>query len=224
MAVPKKRLAVLISGRGSNLHSILEACAQGRIAGEVVQVISNRPAAGGLAYARQAGVAHQVIDHQQYAGRESFDTALAAALNQAKAHWIVLAGFMRILTPAFVEQFQAQLLNIHPSLLPEFRGLHTHARVLAAGHAEHGASVHRVTPDLDSGPVIMQARVPVCPGDDPERLAVRVQKVEHRLYPTVLDLLCSERLILQPDGGMLLDEQSLQQPLLLPPCAEVVCP
>lgn len=185
------RLVVLISGRGSNLGALIEACNHGHIPARIVGIISNRPDAGGLAYARQHAIPARVLNHRDYPSREAFDAELADAIEAFRPDLVILAGFMRILTPGFVDRFTGRLLNIHPSLLPKYRGLDTHARALADGEDEHGASVHFVTPELDGGPVIMQARVPVLPDDTPESLATRVQRAEHQLYPEVVRRLCS---------------------------------
>lgn len=200
-----RRLVVLISGRGSNLEALAHACEQGRIAGHIVGVISNRPEARGLEFARARGIPTRVVDHREYGSREAFDAELTQAIEAYKPDFVILAGFMRILTPALVQHFAGRLVNIHPSLLPNYRGLHTHARALADGATEHGASVHFVTPELDGGPVIMQARVPVRAGDNPESLAARVQRAEHRLYPEVVRRLCAgeirwDRRVLCADG------------------------
>ncbi|WP_018935055.1 phosphoribosylglycinamide formyltransferase [Thioalkalivibrio sp. ALJ24] len=209
MSQPRpQRLVVLISGRGSNLRALIEACERGEINARVVGVISNRPDAGGLEFARDHGIPERVLDHRTYAGREPFDAALAEAIEAFEPDLVLLAGFMRILTPGFVEQFTGRLLNIHPSLLPKYRGLDTHARALADGEREHGASVHFVTPELDGGPVIMQARVPVRAEDTESSLAARVQQAEHRLYPAAAGLVCSGRIqwsepTLQYDGAPL---------------------
>lgn len=219
------RLAVLISGRGSNLKAILDACARHEIPAQVALVISNRADAGGLDFAQAAGVPSQVISHREFPTREAFDAAIALALRAAEIDVIALAGFMRILTADFINEFAGRLVNIHPSLLPAFRGLDTHARVLAAGDREHGASVHFVTEELDSGPVVMQARVPVCPGDDPERLAARVHQAEHRLYPQTLALILSGRVKVAEDV-VFLDGTPLTQPLLIDSLPETTsrCP
>lgn len=218
-----KRLAVLISGRGSNLKALIDACADGRVNGRIVLVISNRPDAPGLDHARNAGIPHRVIDHRRYADREAFDRALGDCLADHQPDLVVLAGFMRVLTPGLVRRFADRMVNIHPSLLPELRGLHTHARALAAGAAHHGASVHFVTTELDGGPVIMQAPVPVCPGDTPDTLAARVQAVEHRLYPAAVEMICSGRIHAAGDN-IWCDEQRLERPLLLDPAPEVTKP
>lgn len=171
--------AILISGRGSNMRSLVEA----KLPGACVAVISNRPDAAGLSWAAARGLPTAVIDHKAFADRAAFDAALAEELARRNAHWVFLAGFMRVLTATFVQRFAGRLVNIHPSLLPAFPGLHTHAAALAAGVRIHGCTVHFVTPALDSGPIIVQAAVPVLAGDDPERLAARVLAQEHRIYP-----------------------------------------
>ena len=180
------RLAVLASGRGSNLVAILDACARGALAAEVVAVLSDRPTARALAIARARGIAAEAIDGKAFASREAFDAALGARLDTLAPDLVVLAGFMRILTPALVARWLGRMVNIHPSLLPAYPGLHTHRRALAEGAEVHGASVHFVTPELDGGPVVMQAEVAVRPGDDEAALAARVLRVEHLLYPAAL--------------------------------------
>jgi phosphoribosylglycinamide formyltransferase 1 len=180
----KVRTGVLISGRGSNLQALIDAAAADpAFPAEIALVISNRPGAGGLERAAQAGIATATIDHRNYAGREAFDAALHDALTEAGVELVCLAGFMRILTPGFVARWEGRMLNIHPSLLPKYKGVDTHARALAAGDAVHGCSVHYVTAELDDGPVIAQAEVPVLDGDTPGTLADRVLEAEHRLYP-----------------------------------------
>jgi len=182
------KVGVLISGRGSNLKSLLDACATPGFPAEIVTVLSNRPGAGGLDHARKAGVPAAVVDHKAYGGREAFESALTAALERTGVELLCLAGFMRVVTPDFVRHWQGRMINIHPSLLPLFPGLDTHARALAAGVKLHGCSVHYVSEEVDGGPLIGQAAVPVLPGDDPERLAARVLQAEHRLYPACLRL------------------------------------
>ncbi|MGQ0619435.1 MAG: phosphoribosylglycinamide formyltransferase [Panacagrimonas sp.] len=178
------RIAVVISGQGRNLQALAIACADGRIDGQIVTVISNVAAAPGLAYARGAGLATQVIPHGAFATRDAFDRALAEALDAQAPDFVLLAGFMRVLTPVFVRRYHGCLLNVHPSLLPRHPGLHTHRRAIAAGDAEHGASVHFVTEALDGGPVIVQGGVRVQPEDTPDSLADRVmQDVELKIYP-----------------------------------------
>ena len=190
------RLAVLISGRGSNLDSIVRACAAGTLPAQVVQVISNRADAGGLRLAGAAGVPTAVVDHKQFADRPAFEQALDAQLAAVPYELIVLAGFMRVLTADFVARHRGRLINIHPSLLPAFPGLDTHARALAAGAREHGASVHFVTAAVDGGPLVAQIRVAVRTDDTPDQLGARVLAAEHRLYPTVLGWYAQGRLAL----------------------------
>jgi phosphoribosylglycinamide formyltransferase 1 len=173
-------VVILISGRGSNMQAILEAGIP------VAAVISNRADAAGLAIAAQRGVATAVVDHRRYATRDAFDAALAAEIERRAPRLVVLAGFMRILTPGFVARFAGRIVNIHPSLLPAFPGLDTHARALAAGAKRHGCTVHFVTAELDHGPIIAQASVPVLPGDTEHSLAARVLQQEHQLYPRVI--------------------------------------
>jgi phosphoribosylglycinamide formyltransferase-1 len=197
------KVVALISGRGSNLQAILDSAASGELPVTISAVISNRPAAAGLERARRAGVEAIMLDHKQFAGRAAFDTALRATIDRYQPDLLVLAGFMRILTDAFVLNYQGRMLNIHPSLLPKFRGLDTHARALAAGEREHGASVHFVTPGLDEGPVIVQAAVPVYPADNADTLAARVLVQEHRIYPLAIRWFAEGRLTLQHDRAIL---------------------
>lgn len=178
-----KRIVILISGRGSNMVSLVEACEREGWAARIAAVVSNRPEAGGLAWAAGRGIATAVVDHRAHAGRDAFDAALAEAIDAHAPDLVVLAGFMRILTPAFVAHFEGRLLNIHPSLLPAFPGLHTHERALQAGCKLAGATVHFVTAELDHGPIVAQAVVPVLPQDTPDALAARVLAREHVLYP-----------------------------------------
>lgn len=189
------RIAVLLSGRGSNLEALIERIhRQAAVPAEIVGVVANRPGAGGLERARAAGITAACVDHRAFSGREAFETALATTLEALEPDLLLLAGFMRILTPGFVQRFSPRMLNIHPSLLPDFPGLDTHARALARGDAEAGASVHVVTPELDSGPVLARVRVPVEPGDDPARLEARVRSAEHLLYPAVTAWVASGRI------------------------------
>ena len=178
-----KRIVVLISGRGSNMEAIVERCAAEGWRATIAAVISNRPAAPGLAFAAARGIAAEVVDHKHFATREAFDAELAAAIDRHAPDLVVLAGFMRILTDGFVQRYEGRMLNVHPSLLPAFPGLDTHARALAAGCKVAGATVHFVTPTLDFGPIVAQAVVPVLPDDDAQRLAQRVLVGEHELYP-----------------------------------------
>lgn len=208
-----KSVVILISGRGSNMQALLEANpSAARIA-----VISNQPAAKGLAYARARGLATAVIDHRNYPARPDFDSALSDAIETFQPDLVLLAGFMRILGEDFVRRYQGRLVNIHPSLLPAFPGLHTHAKALAAGVKIHGCTVHFVTPNLDSGPIVIQAAVPVLAGDSEESLAARVLAQEHVIYPRALRWLLEERVRLTDDGHVLLDgEQSSNATLVAP--------
>ncbi|WP_372421551.1 phosphoribosylglycinamide formyltransferase [Salinarimonas chemoclinalis] len=178
--------AILISGRGSNMAALLAAAQDPGYPARIVLVLSNRPGAAGLARARETGIPTAVVDHAAHPDRESFDAALDARLRAAGVELVALAGFMRILTEGFVRAWEGRMINIHPSLLPAFRGTRTHERALAAGVAEHGCTVHHVVPELDAGPTIAQARVPVLQGDTPEILAERVLAQEHALYPRAL--------------------------------------
>ena len=206
-------VAVLISGRGSNLQALIDACADPAFPAEIVRVVSNDPGAAGLDRAATAGIATETIEHRQFARREAFDEALNAALETAGAEIVCLAGFMRILGSAFVARWAGRLLNIHPSLLPAFPGLHTHAQALAAGVKLHGCTVHMVRPGLDDGPIIGLAAVPVLPGDDETTLAARVLAAEHRLYPRCLRLVAEGRVtvagdrVALPDGAAEPDTQ-----------------
>ena len=186
---PKARLCVLISGSGSNLQAIMDACHGRRLAAEVVQVISNRTDAYGLVRAQQAQIPTAVLDHKKFTDRPSFDAALADLIDQSRPDFVILAGFMRILTTGFVERFLGRLVNIHPSLLPKYPGLDTHARALAAGDSEHGATVHFVTPTVDAGPPIVQGMLNVLPDDSVETLKARIHQLEHVIYPHALDQL-----------------------------------
>jgi phosphoribosylglycinamide formyltransferase-1 len=210
---PSLRLVVLISGSGSNLQAIINGCADGSIDAEVAAVISNRPDVRGLQRAAEANIPAEVVDHTGYDSRAAFERALTGRIDSHRPDLVILAGFMRILTPEFVRHYAGRLLNIHPSLLPRFQGLHTHRRVLEAGDAEHGASVHFVTEELDGGPVVLQAVVPVLPGDDADRLAARVLAQEHRIYPAVIQWIAAGRVRLDAQEGVLFDGKPLPQPL-----------
>jgi phosphoribosylglycinamide formyltransferase-1 len=177
----------LISGRGSNMKALIEAARGRDFPAEIALVLSDKPQAAGLEAARAAGVAVEALDTRGFAGKPEFEAAVTAALAAADIELICLAGFMRILSAAFVERWRGRILNIHPSLLPDLKGLHTHERALAEARAEHGCTVHFVTADLDAGPIVAQARVPVLRDDDPDRLAARVLVEEHRIYPQALD-------------------------------------
>jgi len=186
-------VAILISGRGSNMRALVEA------GFPIAAVISNEASAAGLAYARERHLPTAVVAHTAYPSRDAFDAALAAQIERFAPRLVALAGFMRILTPAFVRRFEGRLLNIHPSLLPAFPGLHTHTRALAAGVKVHGATVHFVTPELDHGPIVIQAAVPVLPSDGEDALAARVLAQEHRIYPQAVRWFLEDRLAL--DAG-----------------------
>lgn len=183
------KVAVLISGRGSNLQSLIDAQADPGYPAEIVAVISNVPDAPGLIRAARAGIPTQVIDHKKFDGREAFEEALNTALEETGAELICLAGFMRLLTPGFVEKWQDRLINIHPSLLPAFKGLDTHERAIAAGVKFAGCTVHYVRPEMDDGPIVIQAVVPIAPDDTAELLAARVLQMEHRIYPFAVKLI-----------------------------------
>jgi phosphoribosylglycinamide formyltransferase 1 len=184
---PRVRTAVLISGRGSNMVALIEAARSPGFSAEIVLVLSDAPDAAGLSLARDLGVAAAAIDFRAYTGKPAFEAALDARLESGSIDIVCLAGFMRVLSPSFVERWQGRMLNIHPSLLPNLRGLNTHERALAQGLVEHGCTVHLVTAELDAGPILAQARVPVLPGDAVAALAARVLKEEHRIYPQALD-------------------------------------
>jgi phosphoribosylglycinamide formyltransferase 1 len=195
-----KRIVILISGRGSNMEAIIQRCAADGWPAQVVAVLANRADAAGLRHAAERGIATAVVDHRAHAGRDDFDAALADAIDRHAPDVIALAGFMRILGPAFVRRFEGRLLNIHPSLLPAFPGLHTHRRALAAGCKVVGATVHLVTSELDHGPIVMQSVVPVHPGDDEQALAARVLATEHVIYPLALRWFVEDRLRIE--GGV----------------------
>lgn len=192
-----KSIVILVSGRGSNMEAIVRAAIPGL---RVAAVVSNRPSASGLAFAAAHGIATAVVDHTDYPDRASFDTALAAAIDRHHPDLVVLAGFMRVLTDDFVRHYEGRLINIHPSLLPSFPGLHTHRRALEAGVRVHGATVHFVTPTLDCGPIVVQAVVPVRPDDDEAALAARVLEQEHRIYPQAVRWFVEDRVAIGADG------------------------
>ena len=206
-------VVVLISGSGSNLQALIDSIQAGADSSEssparISAVISNRADAFGLQRAQQAGIATQVLDHKQFDGREAFDTALARAIDSYEPQLVILAGFMRILSAGFVRHYAGRLLNIHPSLLPKYKGLHTHQRALDAGDDEHGCSVHFVTEELDGGPLVIQAVIPVHPDDSPTSLAQRVHEQEHLIYPLAMRWFAEGRLRLDEQGAML-DGQAL---------------
>jgi len=216
-------VVVLISGRGSNLNALIDAADAGELDIDIRAVISNRPEAAGLQRAALAGIRSIIIDHACHRDRASFDHALRTTIDTFEPELVVLAGFMRILTPEFVDHFRGRLLNIHPSLLPAFPGLHTHQRAIEAGCREHGASVHFVTASVDGGPVIAQARVTVRGEDTADTLALRVLQQEHRLYPMVIGWYAQQRLKLAPDGQILLDGSPMESPRLLESTSEPPC-
>jgi phosphoribosylglycinamide formyltransferase-1 len=193
----KKRVAVLISGRGSNMQALIEAARAPDYPAEIVSVISNRPDAAGLAHAAAAGITTGVVDHKAFLGRDRFEAELNVRLKECGAELVCLAGFMRLLTGGFVDAWRDRLLNIHPSLLPSFPGLDTHARALAAGVRFTGCTVHFVRTEMDTGPIIVQAAVPVLAGDDEASLAARVLEAEHRAYPLALALVAAGRASVQ---------------------------
>ena len=200
---PRLRIVVLISGRGSNLRAIIDAIAGGSLPADLRAVVCNEPDAPGLARAREAGYETAVVHHRDFPGRERFDATLADTIDGFGPELVVLAGFMRILTPSFVRRYAGRLVNVHPSLLPEFPGLDTHARAIAAGAKIHGATVHFVTEALDGGPIIVQARVPILAGDDPETLAVRVLQQEHVILPRAIRWFAQGRIGIDGDRVLL---------------------
>lgn len=202
------RILVLISGSGTNLQALIDSLQSRPNEGQIVAVISNRPAALGLERACKAGIPAHAVDNRDYPDRESYDQALIQQIDRFDPDLVLLAGFMRILSPAFVAHYHGLLLNIHPSLLPNYKGLHTHQRVLDAGDEEHGSTVHFVTEELDGGPLVLQTRVPVLPDDTPSSLAAQVQQQEHHLYPLVMDWFIHGRLRLV-DGCARLDGQPI---------------
>lgn len=205
-------VAVLISGGGSNMAAIARACTEQRVAARVVQVIADRASAGGLELARSLGLPATLIESSRYATREAHEQAIAEVIDLSGAGLVALAGYMRVLSAPFVQKYTGHMLNIHPSLLPKFKGLHTHRRALEAGELEHGASVHFVTAELDGGPVICQARLPVLTGDTEQTLAARVLTREHRIYPKAIGLIADGRIRLH-GNRVLLDDQQLDIPL-----------
>ncbi|KAB8309539.1 phosphoribosylglycinamide formyltransferase [Erwinia endophytica] len=203
-----KRLVVLVSGQGSNLQAILDACQQGRIHGNVVAVFSNKSDAFGLERAREAGVPAHVLLASQFAEREAFDRQLMREIGVWEPDLLLLAGYMRILSPAFVQHYAGRILNIHPSLLPKYPGLYTHRKAIENGDKEHGTSVHFVTEHLDGGPVILQAKVPIFANDTEQDVTARVKNQEHAIYPLVVSWFVEGRLALR-DGAAWLDGEKL---------------
>ncbi|WP_278541321.1 phosphoribosylglycinamide formyltransferase [Oxalobacter formigenes] len=195
-----KNIVILISGRGSNMEAIVRTFNQEKWDAKLSAVISNRANAAGLGFAGKAGIPTRVVSHKDYPDRESYDAVLQKTIDEYQPDLLILAGFMRILTTGFVEHYTGRMINIHPSLLPSFRGLHTHQQAIDAGVRVHGATVHFVTPELDGGPIIAQAIVPVFPDDNEDKLADRVLEQEHRIYPRVVRLIVEDRISLNEDG------------------------
>lgn len=202
------RLVVLISGSGSNLQAIIDACARGEIKAEIAAVISNKADAYGLERAKNAGIQTRVLSHKDFDSREAYDAELMDIIDNFEPNLVVLAGFMRILTPSLVQKFKGKMLNIHPSLLPKYQGLNTHQRAIDAKDDVHGVSVHFVTEELDGGPVVLQAKVPVLENDTAETLAQRVHQQEHIIYPLVVKWFSEQRLTMEADYAVL-DEKQL---------------
>ena len=212
-AAARLPIVVLISGTGSNLRAIADQASAGSLPVEIRAVVSDRAEAAGLAWAADAGIATVALSPRAFPDRAAYDRELAVQVERFRPGLVVLAGFMRILGDEFVDRFAGRLLNIHPSLLPKYRGLHTHRRALEAGDREHGASVHFVTRELDGGPVVLQARVPVRDGDDEATLATRVLAEEHRIYPECIGWFATGRLHIR-DGAVLLDGRRLESPVV----------
>ena len=215
MAKQRIPLVVLVSGSGSNLQAIIDASSNPDYPAEIVAVISNIEGVKGLERAEKAGIPTAVLDHKNFPDRESYDFALHELIDSYHPEIIVLAGFMRILTDEFVNTYLGKMLNIHPSLLPKYKGLNTHQKAIDAGDERHGATVHFVTPDLDSGPLIIQAEVPVLANDTSESLAARVLEKEHQIYPLAIEWLASGRISMTDDGSVLMDNQKLLKPYRL---------
>jgi len=213
----KKRVAVLISGRGSNLAALIAAAEAPEYPAEIVFVLSNRSDAGGIAFASQRGIATAVVDHARFGkDREAFEREMQAELERRQIDIVCLAGFMRLLTPWFVGRWDGRMINVHPALLPAFKGLDTHERALAAGVKIHGATVHFVVPDMDAGPIIAQAAVPVAEDDTPDTLAAQVLKVEHIIYPLALRLVAEGRVTVVDGRVRIAGRASSTSPLVVP--------
>ena len=205
-----KRLVILVSGGGSNLQSLIDGCASGEINATVSAVISNNPDAGGLERAANAGIPNLAIDHTAFDSREAFDQALSELIDSFSPDLVILAGFMRILTAQFVDHYLGRMMNIHPSLLPAYPGLHTHRRAIEAGDKKAGATVHFVTPELDGGPSIIQAQVEIEPDDNEGSLATRVLSFEHKIYPQAVKWFCDNRLVMH-NNNVLLDNKAISE-------------
>ena len=204
----KKRIIVLVSGNGSNLQAIINACQNNLINGKIVAVISNKPDVYSLMRAKQANIPSHVINHKEFASREAFDHQLQLQIEEYQPDLIVLAGYMRILTPHFVQHYSGKMLNIHPSLLPKYPGLNTHRRAMEAGDKEHGTTVHFVTDELDGGPIILQAKVPIFDNDEEQNIVERVLAQEHQIYPLVIKWFCDDRLTMI-NGRAYLDQSMI---------------
>lgn len=213
----KKHVAILISGRGSNMKALVEASRDPAYPAEIALVLSNRPSAAGLAFAAGASIPTCVIDHKAHASRESFDAAIDAKLRSEGIELVALAGFMRIMTPGFVDAWRDRMINIHPSLLPSYKGLHTHERALADGVKIHGCTSHFVLHDVDAGPIIAQAAVPVFEGDTPEILSARVLAAEHQLYPHALRLVASGQAQVKDERVVISGQSKAAASLINPP-------
>lgn len=219
MTGTRKRTAVLISGNGSNLQALIDAAVHPDYPAEIVLVISNKAGAYGLTRAKNAGIASEVLSHRDYPNREAFDEAMLALLEKHHIELVCLAGFMRLLTPGFTSAWEGRMLNIHPSLLPAFKGLDTHARVLECGTKFTGCTVHFVVPEMDAGPIVIQAAVPVLPDDTPDSLAERIHREEHRIFPLALHWLAADRLEIK-GGFARVKEGEYACESLLNPCEE----
>lgn len=216
MSPQKKRIAILISGRGSNMQSLVAAMRAPGFPAEPVIVISNRPDAAGLAWAKEQGIPTLGLDHKRYESREHFEGQLQTVLTLSKVDLVCLAGFMRLMTKGFVESWRDRMLNIHPALLPSFKGLHTHERALEAGVRIHGCTVHLVRPEMDEGPILAQAAVPVLAGDTPETLGARVLAAEHRIYPMALRLYANGDAVVE-NGKIVLKQEADTSSVLVSP-------
>ena len=219
MSPRRKRTAILISGGGSNMCALIEAARHPSYPAEIALVIANRPEAGGLAFAKAAGIAAAVVDHKIYAGREEFERSMQALLEIHRIELVCMAGFLRMVTPWFIGQWAGRLLNIHPALLPAFRGLHTHERALADGVKIHGCTVHFVVPAMDEGPILAQAAVPVLDSDTPESLGRRVLAQEHVIYPAALARVAGDGVKVQGNRTFDADPVTAPPPMLMPPSA-----
>ena len=217
MRMARKRIAILISGRGSNMAALIDAASDSAYPAEIALVLSNIPDASGLGVANSKGIKTEIVDHKKFGkDRAGFEQAVQGVLDANKIQFVCLAGFMRLLTPAFVSHWHGRMLNIHPALLPSFKGLDTHERAIAEGVKIHGATVHFVVPEVDSGPIIVQAAVPVLTGDTPQSLAARVIQAEHRIYPLALRWLCEGKLRIV-DGRCVIDGASDIDGVLISP-------